>query len=111
MDVGERVSWNLSEGLIRQLSNLLAQSNARYLAGNIEGAFYCLKVVRQRIIQSLKEDEREKCFELEKKFSNNSFSSINQKEQHNNFKMKQYLVYDKYNTLLMDYLENVLGWY
>jgi len=105
MEINERVSWNLAEALIIQLGNLLAQSNSNYLNGRIDKAFFCLKVIRQRIIQSLKPDERKQIIELEKEFVGNGFSKVNQIKEYQNQKQKQMVVYEKYNTLIMDFLE------
>lgn len=105
LNVSDKVAWNLSGQLIQELADHLRQASNHYLNGQIEQAFYRLKVIRQRIVHSLKPDERTACTDCEKLFNNNSFCKVNQKEKFRQGKIIQYETYDKYNTLIMDFLE------
>ncbi len=89
-----QVEWNLSQALIAEMQYLLSTSNRLFLSGNIDRAFWALKAVKFRFIQSLDSDERKKLKEIEKDF----YDNVKNKNQ-------QARVYDKYNETIMDYLE------
>ena len=105
IEVTDKVSWNLSMPLLQQIGNNLQDSNNNFLNGRIEKAFFCLKVIRMRIIHSLNKDERKLCADIEKRFKRNPHSNINQKSKYYDFKNEQYTLYDDFNTLIMDLLE------
>ena len=92
----DQVEWNLSSALINEIQALLSISTRLYLAGNIRKAFWSLKAVKFRFIQSLNSEERTLLKDLEKEF----FHSINKKE-----KNKMAYVYDVYTEKIMDFLE------
>jgi len=110
--VTEKVSWTLSMALIIQLSDLLKSATNLYLVGNIDSAFFRLKAVRMRIIQNLKatakNPERQICLKYEIEFSKlrlNKEDLIKDKARYYETKDKQMMVYEKYNTTIMDLLE------
>ena len=110
--VTEKVSWTLSMALIIQLSDLLKSATNLYLVGNIDSAFFRLKAVRMRIIQNLKatakNPERQTCLKYEIEFSKlrlNKEDLIKDKARYYETKDKQMMVYEKYNTTIMDLLE------
>lgn len=85
-----------------------------YIKDNLELALYSLKAIRQRIIQSLDEIERkttsEKEIEIQKLCSsyklmmnNRGFDNLGQ--SYIELRNKMFLVYEEYNTILMDLLE------
>ena len=103
--ISDQVAWNLDGALLGQIGNLLQNSTNNYLTGNIEKAFYYLKTVRQRIVHCLKENEREKCFAVEKRFKKNFYSPINQQKEYGSHKYAQFDIYDEFNTIIMDLLQ------
>lgn len=103
--ISDKVSWNLSMPLLQQIGNQLQSSNLYFLNGKIEQAFFCLRVIRMRIIHSINTAERKKCSDAEKAFSRNPNNPVNEKVKYSTFKEKQYNMYDEYNTIIMDLLE------
>ncbi|KKN40797.1 hypothetical protein LCGC14_0730130 [marine sediment metagenome] len=90
----QQVDWNLAAAILGEIQQLLGTATRLYLAGNITKAFWTLKAVKFRFIQSLNEDERKNLKRLEKKFR----KYINRSEA------KAY-VYDLYQEVIMDLLE------
>ena len=88
-----QVEWNLSQALIAEIQYLLATANKLFLNGNINRAFWALKAVKFRFIQSLDTEERDKLKKIEKDF----YDTKN--------KNQQARTYDEYNEKIMDYLE------
>ena len=72
-----QVEWNLSSALIAEIQSLLSISSKLYLVGNLKKAFWSLKAVKFRFIQSLNNDERKKLRDIEKDFD----KSINNKNK------------------------------
>jgi len=62
----EKVSWNLSQALIFEISNMLKLSSTNYILMNFEKSFTALKCVKMRIIANLNEDEIMEFVTLEK---------------------------------------------
>ncbi len=89
-----QVEWNLSQALIAEMQYLLTTANKLFLSGNLDRAFWALKAVKFRFIQSLDPEERKKLKEIEKDFYDNMKN-----------KNQQARTYDKYNETIMDYLE------
>lgn len=98
-DITKEVSWNASQGIIFQISNLLDTATKRYLEGKNKEWFFRLKAIKMRIIQSLESGERkelkEKEGEIEKLFSSNKIID----------KVKITSAIERYNELLMDFLD------
>lgn len=92
----EQVAWNLSSSLIMEIANLLQRSSNNYLTGNITKAFWSLKAIKLRIIQSLNLDERKEFKKLEEKM-------INARSEQSDSNIS--LHFEEYNELLMDKLE------
>lgn len=90
----DQVEWNLSQALVAEIQYLLSMANRLFLSGNIDKAFWTLKAVKFRFIQSLDPEERKKLKEIEKEF----YENVKNKNQ-------QARVYDNYNETIMDYLE------
>ncbi len=92
----DQVEWNLSSALIAEIQSLLSISNRAYLGGNLARAFWCLKTVKFRFIQSLDKEERGVLKELEKKF----IKAIRAKQK----PVMAYL-YEEYTEKIMDFLQ------
>ena len=93
----DQVEWNLSSAVIGEIQSLLGISNRAYLNGNLSKAFWCLKAVKFRFIQSLEPDERNDLKELEKKF----MKGIREKK-----KGYRAYIYEEYTEMIMDLLES-----
>ncbi len=92
----DQVEWNLSSALIAEIQSLLSISNRAYLNGNLSKAFWCLKTVKFRLIQSLDPKERTSLKEIEMNF----MKAMKERKK----PMMAYL-YEKYTENIMDYLE------
>lgn len=101
-DPFDQVAWNMGAQYLNQIASYLNQASYHFLNGNLEAAFFRLKVIRQRIIHSLKTDERNKCFEIENNFPQNNANKYSEKDKFSTTRKQQVVLYDKYNTLLMD---------
>lgn len=95
--VTEQVEWNLSSAIIAEIQNLLNKANNLYLLGNLPKAFWSLKAVKFRFIQSLDSKERKKLRELEKDFLI---------AQRNNERGSMAYYYEEYTEQIMDLLES-----
>lgn len=93
----DQVEWNLSSAIVAEIQQLLSISTRSYLNGNITKAFWSLKSIKFRFIQSLNEEERKDLRELEGKF----FKAIK-----NNEKGKMAKYYEDYTEMIMDLLES-----
>ena len=115
MDSDKKVSWNASEGLIMELSNRRSMANTHFISGNIKKAFNTLISIKQSVIQSFKEEERETLKKIENKFSqispalvqslSSSFNKSSRKLYINAYKLA-IKFYSEYNDNLMDLLES-----
>ena len=92
-----QVEWNLSSGIVSEIQNLLNTANRLYINGNILKAFWCLKSVKFRFIQSLAKDERKELKKIEKNF-------YDERQESNRNKMAYY--YEEYNEKIMDLLDD-----
>ncbi len=92
----DQVEWNLSSGIVSEIQNLLNTANRLYINGNILKAFWCLKSVKFRFIQSLAPDERKDLRKIEKSF-------YDQRQEFNRNKMAYH--YEDYNEKIMDLLD------
>ncbi len=92
----KEVEWNLSSGIVSEIQNLLNTSNRLYINGNILKAFWCLKSVKFRFIQSLMETERTDLRNIEKSF-------YEERQESNRNKMTFF--YEEYNEKIMDLLD------
>ncbi len=90
----QQVDWNLAAAILGEIQSLLGTATRLYLSGNITRAFWTLKAVKFRFIQSLNEDERKALKKLEKRFRKHIGSPG----------AKAYL-YDIYQEEIMDLLE------
>lgn len=90
----DQVEWNLSAALIAEIQSLLSISSRLYLAGNLKKAFWSLKAVKFRFIQSLDAEERKKLKTIEQNFKRN-----------NDNKNKMAYLYDRYTESIMDLLQ------
>lgn len=93
----EQVEWNLSSGIVSEIQNLLNTANRLYINGNILKAFWCLKSVKFRFIQSLAPDERKALRKIEKSF-------YDERQELNKNKMAYH--YEDYNEKIMDLLDD-----
>lgn len=64
----EIVSWNLSQGIINEISYLLQHASQYYISGNPPKALYYLQSVRMRISPNLSEEEIKELRKLENEF-------------------------------------------
>ena len=92
----DQVEWNLSSGIVSEIQNLLNTANRLYINGNILKAFWCLKSVKFRFIQSLALDERKALRKIEKSF-------YDERQELNKNKMAYH--YEDYNEKIMDLLD------
>lgn len=111
----KKVSWNASQGLIFEISNLRAMANRYYIKGNIRQAFSTLIAIKNSVIQSFLPIERKALTHIETKFNRispalyNSVANSFNSELNSAYKMANQLArkwYAKYNDLLMDLLED-----
>lgn len=111
----QKVSWNVAEGLIMEISNRRALANTYFINGNIRKALSTLISIKQSVIQSFEKGERENLAKIEDKF--NRISSALSKAAANSFNTKTNEAYkqamtlakkfySEYNDTLMDLLEN-----
>ena len=96
LEASNQVEWNLSSGIVGEIQSLLGISNRAYVSGNLSKAFWCLKAVKFRFIQSLDTKERKELRKLEKEF----LGAINSRKKN---EMAYY--YEEYIELIMDNLE------
>jgi len=106
----EKVSWNLSEILIKQIGNLLAQASSNFIAGRIGNAFTMMQTIRMLIHQDLKKEEIKDLNTAEKDAKNMSNSAdlykgfqIDAERQKKFFEGR--LKYVEYHNLVMDCLK------
>ncbi|KKM69990.1 hypothetical protein LCGC14_1445180 [marine sediment metagenome] len=92
----DQVEWNLSSGIVSEIQNLLNTANRLYINGNILKAFWCLKSVKFRFIQSLAPNERKALRKIEKSF-------YDERQELNKNKMAYH--YEDYNEKIMDLLD------
>lgn len=115
MAENKKVAWNASQGLIMEISNRRSLANTYFIQGNIHKAFSTLISIKQSVIQSFKEEEREGLKVYEDKFSkisyalhpsvSNSFNS----SMTNAYKLARGIavrLYSEYNNTLMDLLDS-----
>ena len=95
-NIADQVEWNLSAALISEIQGLLSISTRLYLAGNLRKAFWALKAVKFRFIQSLNKEERKELKDIEKEF----YEAIKDSK-----KGKMAYLYEKYTEGIMDFLE------
>lgn len=55
----EKVSWNLAQGLILELTSLLQMMHRYYIRGELHKAYRCASVAKLTFIHSLDKDERD----------------------------------------------------
>ena len=91
----QQVEWNLSSAIILEIQALLSKASNYYLGQNIKKAFWTLKTLKFRFIQSLDVDERKELKEIEKDFVSN----------HKN-KGKVIILYESYAEKIMDLLDS-----
>lgn len=109
---GQQVEWNLSSGLIQEISELLASSNRHYINGRYSKAYSYLKAVKSRVIQNLGSKERKRFLKIEKLlckhisvgFHTKANSDVKRKDIALSQTKAVFLI-DKYNEELMDCLD------
>lgn len=110
----KKVAWNASQGLIAEISNRRSLANTYFIQGNVKNAFKTLIAIKQSVIQSFNNTEREKLKDIETKFnkisialSSSASSSFNTKLNiaHRLAVSLANRLYPEYNDLLMDLLE------
>jgi hypothetical protein len=111
---GKKVSWNVSEGLIMEISNRRSLANTYFIQGNIKKALSTLISIKQSVIQSFTTEQRKKLTAIEDKFNRISFalskSTANSFNTKTNEAYKEAMnlakkFYSEYNDKLMDLLE------
>jgi hypothetical protein len=105
----EKVSWNLSMGIINEITYALQGASRYYIAGNPAKALYYLQTVRMRISANLDEEENNKLRLIEKDFMENirksSYRGFEQTEKQRQSFVKVCIIYTYYNDLIMSYLK------
>lgn len=105
----EQVAWNLSQQLILQISYLIQQSTANYIAGNLTKCYFHVKEIRTLIFADLNSEEVKELKEFEMKIGS---SSVKAKPKISSHPTKDELTYramenmylDKYRTRMMELL-------
>jgi hypothetical protein len=110
-----KVAWNASQGIIAELSSRRTMANTSYISGDLKKAMNCLISIKQSVIQSFKQEERDELEKIELKFnkislslSRSSATSFNSK-QRETFKLAHSVavkIYSQYNNRLMDLLQS-----
>ena len=91
----QQVEWNLSSAIILEIQALLNKASGYYNGHNIRKAFWTLKTLKFRFIQSLDKPEREELKTIEKDFIDN-----------HNSKGKVIIIYENYAEKIMDLLDS-----
>lgn len=107
-NTSEKVSWNLSQGIINEISYLLQGASRYYISGNISKALFYLQSVRMRISSNLTKEEIEGLREIEKEFMININKTITKGFEKTDKQREGFvnvcITYTKYNDLVMSYL-------
>lgn len=110
----KKVAWNASQGLIMEISNRRSYANSFFVNGDIKKAINTLISIKQSVIQSLDNEERNNLKEKELLFSrasvylNSSCGTSWNKDIRDAYVLSKRLsekIYSEYNDLLMDLLE------
>lgn len=99
METSDKVSWNLSQELIYEIALLIHRKNQSYLSGHINDAFFTLKAIKLTFIQSLKLEERNRLFDIERQIA---AEPINIGNKPNGLYA---CLFELYNETIMDYLD------
>lgn len=115
VEQSQKVSWNASQGLIMEISNRRSMANTYFIKGDIKRAFVTLISIKQSVVQSFKETERQELYTIEKKFNSisgalsSSFSGSFDSKLNKTFLMAKNVAsrfYSEYNNKLMDLLDS-----
>lgn len=115
VDDVKKVSWNVSQGLISEISNRRSYANSFFVNGEVRKAFSTLISIKQSVIQSFTINQRKELKEIEGKFNKCSpFLNKNSAGSFNSNLRESYLladnlakkIYSEYNDKLMDLLES-----
>ena len=108
-----KVSWNAAEGIIMEISNRRSAANGYFIQNNINKAFSTLIAIKQSVVQSFNQEERDELDAIEFKFhqvsallpagASNSFNP-KVREAHRLAMTIAKKLYPTYNDLLMDLL-------
>ena len=90
-----QVEWNLSAGILQEIQALLSKASNYYLGQNIKKAFWTLKTLKFRFIQSLEDKERKELKKIEEDFVSNHKD-----------KGKVIILYENYAEKIMDLLDS-----
>lgn len=114
----KKVSWNASQGIIMEVSNRRSYANAFFINGDIKKAFNTLISIKQSVVQSFSDTQRNSLKKIEEKFnecsgflsssSANSFNKKNREAYSLATKLAK-KIYSEYNDKLMDLL-NTYGY-
>lgn len=99
----EQVEWNLSAALVSEIQSLLLRATTTYNRGNILQAFYFMKSIKLRFIQSLDNIERKKLRSIEGIFSKVKRGYL--KIGKLNSRDSLVVIYEKYSISIMDLLQ------
>ncbi len=103
LPAADQVEWNLSAALVAEIQTLLLKATAAYNKGGIPQAFYFMKSIKFRFVQSLDKDERKKLRSIEGIFSKIKRGYL--KIGSYNSKDSLSIVYERYNIEIMDLLQ------
>ena len=103
-----QVSWNLSQMLLQEISELLYISSHAFVERRLSKAFESLKGVRMRIVQSLNQEERKQLSTIEEQarqriLIENSVGMPSNIYDGNRGKLAK--IVEVYNDMIMDMLE------
>ncbi len=100
----QAVAWNLSSALVSEIQSLLLEATRNYNAGRIKQAYWYMKSVKLRFVQSLTDDERKDLKKKEIFFQKVSNGII--KPNTPNLKWDLCAIYENYNIAVMDLLNS-----
>lgn len=92
----KELAWNLSQGLVMEISQLLVQANTYYTKAEYDKAFSIMRAIKLRFIQNLSQEERIRLTRKEIEF-------LKAKKTRSVSKMGWN--YEEYNIAIMDLLE------
>jgi len=67
-NTGGKVSWNAAEGIIQEISNRRTMANTFFIQNNINKAFSTLISMKQSVVQSFEQEDRDKLTVIEREF-------------------------------------------
>lgn len=109
-DHNSQVAWNLSSSLIMEVSELLVKADQEYLQGKPDNAYYSMKAIKMRIVNSLNAEERKYLKAMESKVVRwvsiaNMYASKYKYKEASQARAVLAEKYEEYNETIMDLLD------